>query len=45
MPGKRVLLIEARDRIGGRGTWIHWQMPQIYREVSLYGMRSGWYVS
>ncbi|KAJ5661149.1 flavin-containing amine oxidase [Penicillium longicatenatum] len=20
------------------GTWIHWQMPHIYREISLYGM-------
>ncbi|OAL44422.1 flavin-containing amine oxidase [Pyrenochaeta sp. DS3sAY3a] len=54
--GKTVLLLEARDRIGGRtwhstmngfnyemgGTWIHWHMPHIYREVSLYGLHNDW---
>lgn len=54
--GHRTLLIEARDRIGGRtwhstidgfnyemgGTWIHWEMPHIYREVSLYGLHDDW---
>lgn len=53
------MLVEARDRIGGRtwhssingfnyemgGTWIHWQMPHIYREVSLYGLQDDWIVS
>lgn len=57
--GKRTLLIEARDRLGGRtwhstldgfnyemgGTWIHWQMPHIYREVSFYGLHGDWIVS
>ncbi|KAF2996776.1 hypothetical protein E8E14_004824 [Neopestalotiopsis sp. 37M] len=51
--GKKTLLIEARDRVGGRtwsadidgfqyemgGTWLHWSMPHIYREISLYGLK------
>lgn len=55
----KTLLIEGRDRIGGRtwhstmngfnyemgGTWIHWQMPHIYREVSLYGLHDDWIVT
>ncbi|KAB5580363.1 amine oxidase [Coniochaeta sp. 2T2.1] len=54
--GKKTLLLEARDRLGGRtwhatingfnyemgGTWIHWFMPHIYREVSLYGLHNDW---
>lgn len=50
------MLIEARDRIGGRtwhstidgfnyemgGTWLHWHMPHIYREMSLYEMNGDW---
>ncbi|KAF2651157.1 flavin-containing amine oxidase [Lophiostoma macrostomum CBS 122681] len=54
--GHKVLLLEARDRVGGRtwhstingfnyemgGTWIHWHMPHVYREVSLYGLQSDW---
>ncbi|EXJ72486.1 uncharacterized protein A1O5_04991 [Cladophialophora psammophila CBS 110553] len=57
--GMKTLLIEGRDRIGGRtwhstidgfnyemgGTWIHWQMPHIYREVSLYGLHDDWIVT
>ncbi|KAF9888965.1 hypothetical protein FE257_008135 [Aspergillus nanangensis] len=57
--GKKTLLLEARDRLGGRtwhatidgfnyemgGTWIHWSMPHIYREVSLYGLHNGWIVT
>ncbi|KAF1851637.1 flavin-containing amine oxidase [Cucurbitaria berberidis CBS 394.84] len=57
--GKKTLLLEGRDRIGGRtwhgtldgfnyemgGTWIHWTMPHIYREVSLYGLNDDWIVS
>ncbi|KPM41936.1 Monoamine oxidase N [Neonectria ditissima] len=57
--GKKTLLIEARDRLGGRtwhstingfnyemgGTWIHWHMPHIYREVSLYGLHNDWIVT
>jgi flavin-dependent dehydrogenase len=27
------------------GTWIHWHMPHIYREVSLYGMNDDWIVT
>ncbi|KAH8586177.1 hypothetical protein B0O99DRAFT_656961 [Bisporella sp. PMI_857] len=52
--GKTVLLIEARDRIGGRawtseidgypyelgGTWIHWNQPHVYREISRYGLQN-----
>lgn len=54
-----MLLLEARDRIGGRtwhtniggfnyemgGAWIHWNMPHIYREVSLYGLQDDWIMS
>ncbi|KAB2571841.1 Monoamine oxidase N [Lasiodiplodia theobromae] len=57
--GRTVLLLEARDRIGGRtwnttingftyemgGTWIHWHMPHIYREVSLYGLQDDFIVT
>ncbi|GME48596.1 hypothetical protein GTA08_BOTSDO12869 [Neofusicoccum parvum] len=57
--GRAVLLLEARDRIGGRtwngildgfnyemgGTWIHWHMPHIYREVSLYGLQDDFIVT
>ncbi|OQE39174.1 hypothetical protein PENCOP_c007G04102 [Penicillium coprophilum] len=57
--GKTTLLLEARDRLGGRtwhatidgfnyemgGTWIHWHMPHIYREVSLYGLHNDWIVT
>lgn len=57
--GKKTLVIEARDRLGGRtwhstingfnyemgGTWIHWHMPHIYREVSLYGLQNDWTVT
>ncbi|KAL4969796.1 flavin monoamine oxidase family protein [Aspergillus stella-maris] len=53
------LLLEARDRIGGRtwngvidgfnyemgGTWVHWTMPHVYREMSLYGMQSEFIVT
>lgn len=59
LTGRRVLLLEARDRIGGRtwngvlngfnyemgGTWIHWHMPHIYREVSLYGLQNDFIVT
>ncbi|KAL4799627.1 hypothetical protein BDV19DRAFT_400808 [Aspergillus venezuelensis] len=52
--GYSTLLLEARDRIGGRtwngvidgfnyemgGTWVHWTMPHVYREMSLYSMQS-----
>lgn len=55
--GKTTLLLEARDRLGGRtwnatingfhyevgGTWIHWHMPHIYREVSYYGLHNDFY--
>lgn len=48
--GFSVLLLEARDRIGGRtfttevdghlyemgGTWVHWNQPHTYREMSRY---------
>lgn len=27
------------------GTWIHWHMPHIYREVSLYGLQDDWIVT
>ncbi|KAI1083676.1 amine oxidase [Whalleya microplaca] len=57
--GKKTLLVEARDRLGGRtwnatingfnyemgGTWIHWHMPHIYREISLYGLHNDWIVT
>ncbi|KAJ9149911.1 Amine oxidase [Pleurostoma richardsiae] len=57
--GKKTLLLEGRDRLGGRtwhatingfnyelgGTWIHWHMPHIYREVSLYGLQDDWTVT
>ncbi|KAK3322777.1 amine oxidase [Apodospora peruviana] len=57
--GKKTLLLEARDRLGGRtwhatingfnyemgGTWIHWHMPHIYREVSMYGLHDDWIVT
>ena len=47
-----MLLLEARDRIGGRtytaeidrhlyemgGTWVHWNQPHTYREMSRYGL-------
>ncbi|EKG15492.1 Amine oxidase [Macrophomina phaseolina MS6] len=47
-----VLLIEGRDRIGGRtwtakelgeefemgGTWIHWNQPHVYAELSRYNL-------
>ncbi|CAI6088525.1 unnamed protein product [Clonostachys chloroleuca] len=50
--GFNVLLLEARDRIGGRtftaevdghlyemgGTWVHWNQPHTYREMSRYGL-------
>ncbi|EWZ99672.1 Monoamine oxidase N [Fusarium oxysporum f. sp. narcissi] len=51
--GLKVLLIEARDRIGGRswssniegypyemgGTWVYWGQPNVWREISRYGMQ------
>ncbi|KAH9214557.1 flavin-containing amine oxidase [Leptodontidium sp. 2 PMI_412] len=57
--GLDVMLLEGRDRIGGRtwhstvdgfnydmgGTWIHWEMPHIYREMSLYEMQDDWMVT
>ncbi|KAJ6186505.1 Monoamine oxidase N [Penicillium mononematosum] len=57
--GKRTLLVEGRDRLGGRtwhatvdgfnyemgGTWVHWHMPHIYREISLYGLQDDWIVT
>ncbi|KAL7627814.1 hypothetical protein AAE478_002009 [Parahypoxylon ruwenzoriense] len=50
--GKKVLLLEARDRIGGRtftakglhhsyeigGGWIHWLQPNVWAEMSRYGL-------
>lgn len=27
------------------GTWIHWHMPHIYREVSLYGLQDDFIVT
>lgn len=27
------------------GTWIHWHMPHIYREVSYYGLHNDWTVT
>ncbi|KAJ4247435.1 hypothetical protein NW762_013110 [Fusarium torreyae] len=51
--GLKVLLVEARDRIGGRswssniegypyemgGTWVYWGQPNVWREISRYGMQ------
>ncbi|CAH0042091.1 unnamed protein product [Clonostachys rhizophaga] len=51
LSGYKVLLLDARDRVGGRtytanvdghlyemgGTWVHWQQPHVYREMSRYG--------
>lgn len=59
MIGKSTLLLEARDRIGGRtyngvvddfvyemgGTWVHWSMPHVYREMSLYNMQGDFIVT
>ncbi|KAH0438387.1 hypothetical protein CcaCcLH18_03374 [Colletotrichum camelliae] len=50
LSGYKILLLESRDRIGGRtytaevdghlyemgGTWIHWNQPHLYREMSRY---------
>ena len=50
--GLRVLLLEARNRLGGRtftsrfadhrvefgGTWIHWMQPNVWAEVTRYGL-------
>ncbi|BGP41179.1 hypothetical protein JCM10450v2_005218 [Rhodotorula kratochvilovae] len=52
LAGQKVLLVEARDRIGGRtwtsqvngekyemgGTWVHWQMGFVWREICRYGL-------
>ncbi|KAF4963193.1 hypothetical protein FSARC_8771 [Fusarium sarcochroum] len=52
--GFNVLLLEGRDRIGGRtytaevdghlyemgGTWVHWNQPHTYREMTRYGLTS-----
>ncbi|GAA6008800.1 flavin monoamine oxidase family protein [Rhodotorula paludigena] len=52
LAGQKVLLLEARDRIGGRtwtaqvdgekyemgGTWVHWTMGYIWREITRYGL-------
>lgn len=27
------------------GTWMHWHMPHIYREISLYGLENDWVVT
>lgn len=27
------------------GTWMHWHMPHIYREISLYGLHNDWIVT
>lgn len=57
--GHNVLLLEARDRIGGRtwsadvnsypfemgGTWVHWNQPFMYREMTRYGIRKDLAVS
>ncbi|KAJ6443746.1 flavin-containing amine oxidoreductase [Purpureocillium lavendulum] len=51
--GLKVLLLEARDRIGGRswssniagypyemgGTWVYWGQPNVWREISRYGLQ------
>ncbi|KAF5020907.1 hypothetical protein F66182_7059 [Fusarium sp. NRRL 66182] len=53
LAGLKVLLVEARDRIGGRswssnidgypyemgGTWVYWGQPNVWREISRYGMQ------
>ncbi|EOD46603.1 putative flavin containing amine oxidase protein [Neofusicoccum parvum UCRNP2] len=53
-PGLNVLLVEGRDRIGGRtwtakelgeefemgGTWVHWNQPHVYAELSRYALHS-----
>ncbi|UZP40231.1 hypothetical protein NXS19_008047 [Fusarium pseudograminearum] len=50
--GLKVLIIEARDRIGGRtwtarafgedfemgGTWVHWNQPHLYAELTRYNL-------
>lgn len=50
--GHRVLVLEARERVGGRtfssdveghrlsfgGTWIHWEQPHVWAEITRYGM-------
>ncbi|KAF5228564.1 hypothetical protein FAUST_10994 [Fusarium austroamericanum] len=50
--GLQVLIIEARDRIGGRtwtaqafgedfemgGTWVHWNQPHLYAELTRYNL-------
>ncbi|KAF4447081.1 hypothetical protein F53441_9380 [Fusarium austroafricanum] len=50
--GLNVLIIEARDRIGGRtwtarafgedfemgGTWVHWNQPHLYSELTRYDL-------
>ncbi|GAA5983795.1 hypothetical protein JCM10908_005930 [Rhodotorula pacifica] len=52
LAGRSVLLIDARDRIGGRtwtsqvdgnkfemgGTWVHWTMGYVWREIQRYGL-------
>lgn len=56
---KKVLLLEARDRVGGRtwstnldgyhyemgGTWVHWNQPHVYAEISRYNMANELLVS
>ncbi|RGP78390.1 flavin containing amine oxidase [Fusarium longipes] len=51
--GLKVLIIEARDRIGGRtwtarafgeefemgGTWVHWNQPHLYAELTRYDLQ------
>lgn len=27
------------------GTWVHWHMPHIYREISYYGLHNDWIVT
>jgi nicotine oxidoreductase len=50
--GLRTVLLEARDRLGGRtwttdfaggtvemgGTWIHWNQPHVWAEMTRYGL-------
>ncbi|KAF5660287.1 flavin containing protein [Fusarium heterosporum] len=50
--GLKVLMVEARDRIGGRtwtacafgeefemgGTWVHWNQPHLYAELTRYNL-------